>query len=145
MSLARTTEQVTTMTVKRTVKNRGGVRARRESQKEFLKSIDELVGALGVFQIDSFQKDSSLEEKRKQNAEILKEAEQALKNREKDVEPNAVFVIRNNEGADEITVLGTYNSNPLWTGAQLLRSLGLNNSKSLMDLVILIRELNKNS
>jgi len=133
------------MTVKRTVKNRGGVRARRESQKEFLKSIDELVGALGVFQIDSFQKDSSLEEKRKQNAEILKEAEQALKNREKDVEPNAVFVIRNNEGADEITVLGTYNSNPLWTGAQLLRSLGLNNSKSLMDLVILIRELNKNS
>jgi len=133
------------MTVKRTVKNRGGVRARRESQKEFLKSIDELVGALGVFQIDSFQKDSSLEEKRKQNAEILKEAEQALKNREKDVAPNAVFVIRNNEGADEITVLGTYNSNPLWTGAQLLRSLGLNNSKSLMDLVILIRELNKNS
>ena len=86
-----------------------------------------------------------MEEKRKQNAEILKEAEQALKNREKDVEPNAVFVIRNNEGADEITVLGTYNSNPLWTGAQLLRSLGLNNSKSLMDLVILIRELNKNS
>lgn len=121
------------MTAKSQAK-KGSVRAKRSSQEEFIRQISGLLE-------EALLNSKSREDKRREATLVLEEVKTALKNREDGVESNAVFVIRNNKGSDTIHVSGVSNAEPIWAGVQLLKALRLDNPKSLLELVTLMREL----